>query len=155
MMFAVLLAAALNVPPALPRSFVPPKGWTQAKNLPPGGPDAAWVSPEYAYGNNDNLAVTSHPVAPGTTAASEAQEAIREMSGDRVISDSHAESTCKGHLAGWTFDARLPLPDGSFISQVYHIGIIGGRAYAFVFTHKAGIAIESAITDAIQSLCAQ
>ena len=154
-MLAVLLSAVLNMPPAVPRSFVPPKGWTQGKDLPRGGPDAAWLPPDFGYGNGDNLAVTSHPVAPGTTAESEAQEAMREMSQERIISDSHSEPTCQGHLAGWSFDARMPLPNGTTISQVYHISIVDGRAYAFVFTHKAGVAIESEIVDAIQSICAQ
>jgi hypothetical protein len=153
---AVLLSAVLNAAPPLPRSFIPPKGWTQGKNLPPGGPDAIWLSPNFGInGNGENLGVTSHRVAPGTTVATEARAAVREMSEDRAISDSHSEPTCHGRLAGWTFDARLPLPNGTAISQVYHISIVGGRAYSFVFTHKAGDPIEPAVANAIQSICPQ
>jgi hypothetical protein len=154
--FAVLLSAVLDAAPAVPRSFIPPKGWTQGKDLPPGGPDAVWLSPGFGLnGNGENLALITHPVAPGTTVASEAEEAIREMSADRTIVDSHSQPTCHGRQAGWTFDARLPLPNGATISQVYHISIVSNRAYSFVFTHKAGDPIETAVANAIQSICPQ
>lgn len=154
MIIAALLSAVLISAPAVPRSFVPPKGWTQGKNLPPGGPDAIWLSPNFGInGNGENLGVTSHPAAPGTTLASEVRAAIDEMSQERTIADSHSEPTCRGREPGWTFDARLPLPNGMAISQVYHISIVGGRAYTFVFTHKAGDPIEPAVTTAIQSIC--
>lgn len=104
-------------------------------------------------GNGENLAVSSHRAAPGTTAASEAREAIREMSADRTITDSHSQSTCRGRQAGWTFDAELTLPTGTAISQLYHISIVGKRTYIFVFTHKAGDAVETAIHNAIESIC--
>ena len=113
-----------------------------------------WLSPGFGInGNGENLALSSHPVVPGTTLDSEAQEAIREMSEDRTIDSSHAEPTCHGKQPGWTFDARLQLPNGAEISQVYHIAIVGGRAYSFVFTHKAGDPVEAAVADGIQSIC--
>jgi hypothetical protein len=80
LLIAVLLSAVLNVAPPVPRSFIPPKGWTQGKDLPPGGPDAVWLSPNFGInGNGENLGVSSHRIAPGTTVASEAREAIRRV----------------------------------------------------------------------------
>lgn len=156
MILAVVLSAALDSALVVPRSFVPPKGWTQGKNLPPDGPDAVWLSPSFGVnGNGENLEVISHRVAPEATVASEARKAIQEMSSEREITDSHSEPTCHGKEPGWMFEARLPLPNGTAVSQVYHISIVGGRAYGFIFTHKAGDPIETAVTDAIQTICSQ
>jgi len=71
-----------------------------------------------------------------------------------MIVDSRSQSTCHGRQAGWTFDARLALPNGATISQVYHV-IVGDRAYDFVYTHKAGDPVETAVAKAIQSICQQ
>lgn len=156
MIVSVLLSAIVNLSPEVPRSFVSPKGWTQGKNLPPGGPDAVWLSPGFGTnGNGENLSVTSHDVPAETSLASEVREAIRELSPERTIVDSRSEPTCHGRQAGWTFDARLALPNGTKICQVYHIAIMGRRAYSFVFTHKARDRVGNAVADAIQSICPQ
>lgn len=153
LLVVALLSAVLNSPPVVPRSFIPPNGWTRGNDL-PGGPDAIWLSPRFGVnGNGENLGVISHRVAAGATLASEVREAIREMTEDRIIGASHSEPTCHGKQSGWSFEARLPLPNGTAISQVYHITVVHGRAYAFVFTHKAGDAIEPVVADAIQSIC--
>jgi hypothetical protein len=156
LIIAVLLSAVLESASIVPRSFVPPKGWTQGKNLPPDGPDAIWLSPSFGVnGDGENLMVMSHPVALGTTVAPVAREAIRKVSEERIITGSRSEPTCHGQQAGWTFDAHLPMGNGMTISQVYHISIVRGRAYTFIFTHKAGDPIETTVSDAIQSICAQ
>lgn len=138
----------------LPASFVPPKGWI-AKPLPADAPvDFIWLAPHFGVnGNGENLTANSHPVSADATLAAEVQRAIGEVSEDRQILSSHAEPTCHGLQAGWAFDARLPLPNGKVISQVYHLTIVDGRAYSFIFTHAAGDPIEQAISDSVQSIC--
>lgn len=153
-MIGVLLSVLLGSAWPVPRSFVPPKGWTQGKNLPPGAPDAIWLPPSFGKnGNGENLAVITHRIAPGTTLASEVQEAIQEMSDGRIITGSRSEPTCQGRQPGWTFKARLAVGNGVTVSQIYHIAVVGGRAYGFIFTHKSGDPIDRSVVDAIQSIC--
>ncbi|HET7815243.1 MAG TPA: hypothetical protein VFL13_12835 [Candidatus Baltobacteraceae bacterium] len=155
MILAVLLSVVLNSAPLVPHSFVPPQGWTEGKDLPPDGPDAIWLSPGFGKnGNGENLAVTSRPAGRQADLPSEVRAAIAELSADRDITVSRAESTCRGKLPGWRLEAKLSFPNGLTISQVYHLSLVGGRTYTFVFTHKASDAIEPAISDAIQSICA-
>jgi hypothetical protein len=112
------------------------------------------LSPHFGVnGNGENLAVTSHPVRIGTSLASEVHDAISELSQDRSISNSRGEPTCHGNQPGWSFDVRISLPNGVTIEQIYHLAIVGGRTYAFVFTHAAGQRIDSAIAESIQSIC--
>lgn len=155
-MIGLVLSVVLGSAWPVPRSFVPPKGWTRGKNLPPGAPDAIWLAPGFGKGGNgENLAVITYRVAPGTTLTSEVQEAIHEMSDGRIITGSHSEPTCHGSQPGWTFKARLAVGKGVVVSQVYHIAVVGGRAYGFVFTHKSGDPIDRSVVDAIQSICPQ
>ena len=153
-MIATILSLLFSVSVTLPSSFVAPKGWT-AKTPPADAPiDFIWLAPRFGEnGNGENLTVTSHPVAIGVTLDAEVHRAIDELSQDRVIATSHAEPTCRGLQAGWTFDARLPLPNGKVVSQVYHLAIVDRRSYAFIFTHAAGDRIDRAIIDSIQSIC--
>ena len=144
----LLLAASL----ALPTSFVAPKGWVA--KAPPAEVSFIWLSPKFGVnGNGENLSVTTHPASASTTLDAEVHRAIGELSQEREIVNSHAELTCHGQQAGWTFDARLPLPNGKVISQVYHLTIVGARTYGFIFTHAAGDPIDPAIRKSIQSIC--
>lgn len=97
--------------------------------------------------------MTTHPASASTTLDAEVHRAIGELSQEREIVNSHAELTCHGQQAGWTFDARLPLPNGKVISQVYHLTIVGAQTYGFIFTHAAGDPIDPAIRKSIQSIC--
>ena len=148
----LLLAAAL----ALPVSFVAPKGWV-AKAPPAEAPVSfMWLSPKFGLnGNGENLSVMTYPARAGTTLDTEVHRAIVELSQERDIVNSHAERTCHGQQAGWTFEGRLPLPNRKAISQVYHLTIVGAQAYAFIFTHAAGDPIDPAIRKSIQSICPQ
>jgi hypothetical protein len=147
---SLLLGASLTLPP----SFVAPKGWI-AKTPPVDAPiDFIWLAPNFGVNvNGENLAVWSHPVSAGDTLDAEVHGATDEMSQDRIIANSHTEPTCHGLQPGLTFEARLPLSNGKTISQVYHLTIVAGRTYAFVFTHAAGDPIDQAIADSIQSVC--
>ncbi len=146
----LLLAASL----ALPTSFVAPKGWV-AKPPPVEVPISfIWLSPKFGVnGNGENLSVTTHPASASTTLDEEVRGAIAELSQEREIVNSHAERTCHGQQAGWTFDGRLSLPNVKVISQVYHLTIVGAQTYAFIFTHAAGDPIDPAIRKSIQSIC--
>ena len=146
----LLLAASL----ALPMSFVAPKGWV-AKALPAEAPARfIWLSPKFGVnGNGENLSVTTHPAPAGATLDAEVRRAIVELSQERDIVNSHAERTCHGQQAGWTFEGRLPLPNRKAISQVYHLTIVGAQTYGFIFTHAAGAPIDPAIRKSIQSIC--
>lgn len=67
--------------------------------------------------------------------------AIASFRGERQCRESRRFSfraACHGKQSGWSFEVRLPLPNGTAVSQVYHITIVHGRAYAFVFTHRVG-----------------
>ena len=147
--FSLLLSALL----VLPASFVAPKGWT-ARTPPASSPvDFIWLSPGFGVsGNGENLTAMSHPVPSSTTLGAVVHDTISNVS-DRTIVNSHSESTCHGRQAGWTFDARLPLPNGKAVSQIYHLTIVDGRAFAFIFTHTAGVPVGQAINDSIQSIC--
>jgi hypothetical protein len=149
---ALLLAASL----ALPMSFVAPKGWV-AKAPPAEAPISfIWLSPKFGVnGNGENFSVTTHPASASTTLHAEVQGAIGELSQEREIVNSHAEPTCHGQQAGWTFEGRLTLPNGMVISQVYHLTIVGAQTYGFIFTHAAGDPIDPAIRKSIQSICPQ
>lgn len=153
-MIMTILPLLLGALLMLPTTFVAPRGW-RAKAPPAGAPlDYIWLSPHFGVnGNGENLSVTIHPALANTTLDAEVHDAIDEMSNERIIVNSHAEPTCHGLEAGWTFDARLPLPNGKVISQVYHLTIVDGRVYAFIFTHAAGDRIDPAIGDSIQSIC--
>jgi hypothetical protein len=146
----LLLAASL----ALPTSFVAPKGWV-AKAPPADTPVSfVWLSPKFGVnGNGENLSVMTYPASASTTLDAEVHRAIGEVSHDREIVNSHAELTCHGQQAGWTFEARLPLPNGKVIAQVYHLTIVGAQTYGFIFTHAAGNPIDPAIRQSIQSIC--
>jgi hypothetical protein len=129
------------------------KSWVE-KKPPPDGVDAIWLSPHFGVnGNGENLSISSHPTSSGTTLASEVRAAISTLSLDREISNSHAEPTCGGRQAGWSFDRRLPLPNGVTVEQIYHITLLNGRMYVFTFTHAAGQRVDPAIVQAIQSIC--
>jgi len=151
---AILLSLLLAASAPLPPSFAPPKGWVE-KLPPPSAPvNVIWFSPHFdVNGNGENFSVTIHPAPAGSTLHAEVHRAIDELSRDRKIVDSHSEPTCRGRQDGWTFDARIPLPNGKVVSQVYHVTIVGGRVYAFIFTHAAGDRVEREITDSIQSIC--
>ena len=95
----------------------------------------------------------TNPASPGTTLDAEVHRAIGELSQEREIINSHAELTCHGRQAGWTFETRLPLTSGKAISQVYHLTIVGAQTYGFIFTHAAGDPIDPAIRKSIQSIC--
>lgn len=138
----------------LPASFVAPKGWT-TKAPQAGAPvDFIWVAPGFGVnGNGENLTVMSHPVSSTTTLGAVVHTTISSVSQESAIVNSHSEPTCHGRQAGWTFDARVPLPNGKAVSQIYHLTIVDGRAYAFIFTHTAGGRIDQAVSESIQSLC--
>ena len=150
MILPLLLAASLT----LPGSFVAPKGWV-AKTPPSNGPvDFIWLSPHFGVsGNGENLSLTTRPVPADVTLDAEVRAAIRDVSKDRVIVNSHSEPTCHGLQKGWAFDARLATPSGKTVSQVYHLAVVDGRAYSLIFTHLAGHRIGQAITDSVQSIC--
>jgi hypothetical protein len=113
-----------------------------------------WLAPHFGVnGNGENLSVMIRPVSAAATLDAELHHATKELSQDRMIVNSHAEPTCHDLQAGWTLDARLPLPNGKVVSQVYHLTIVDGRAYAFIFTHAAGDRIDQAIVYSIQSIC--
>lgn len=152
MLLSLFLSASLT----LPGSFVPPKGWV-AKPPPSNGPvDFIWLSPQFGAGGNgggENLSLTTRQVPAAQTLAAEVRAATEEVSHDRTIVNSHSEPTCQGRQKGWSFDARLAMPGGKTVSQVYHLAIVDGRAYSLIFTHLAGHHIPQAITDSIQSIC--
>ena len=130
-----------------------PKGWT-GKIPPEQVGDYIWLSPQFGVDKNgENLLVSSHHVSAATTLDQEVHRAIDDVSQDRIIANSHSDPTCHGLQAGWAFEANLPLPNGQVVSQVYHITIVDGRAYAFIFTHLAGARVDQAIGDSIQSIC--
>jgi hypothetical protein len=149
-MLPLVLSAALALPP----SFVPPEGWA-ATTPPPDAPvDYLWLSPHYGTnGNGENLAVMLHPVPPGDTLDAEVKKAIEQLALDRAVVNSHAEPTCHGLQAGWSFEVSVPLPNGKTIGQIYHLTIVGDIAYAFMFTHLVGDPIDPAVTASIQSIC--
>jgi hypothetical protein len=152
-MLAFVLSALIGVASALPPSFVGPKGWVE-KKPPPDEVDAIWLSPHFGVnGNGENLTVASHPTSSGATLASEIHDAIASISQDREISGSHAEPTCAGRQPGWSFDGRLPIPNGVTVEQIYHIALLNGRTYVFTFTHAAGQRVDPAIAQSIQSIC--
>jgi hypothetical protein len=154
MIFAAFFGLVLVASTPVPTFFDPPKGWI-AKTPPPDAPvDFIWLSPSFGKnGNGEKLSIMSQDVAPGTTLASEVHDATDQLSQDRIIAASHAERTCHGLQAGWAFDARLPLPNGKTISQVYHLTILGNRSYSFIFTHSAKDRIEQAVRSSIESIC--
>ena len=147
---SLLLAASVS----LPSSFVAPKGWI-AKAMPADAPvDFMWVSPDFGIdGNGENLTLSIAPASVNATLDSEVHTAMGDLSRDRDIVNSHLQPTCHGLLPGWTFEGRLPLPNGNVISQVYHLTILDRGVYTFVFTHAASDRIEPEIRDSIQSLC--
>jgi hypothetical protein len=153
-MTAMFLPLFLSASLTLPGSFVAPKGWV-AKTPPSNGPvDFIWLSPKFGVnGNGENLSLTTRQVPEAVTLDAEVRTAIGDVSRDRVIVDSHSESSCHGLQNGWTFDARLATPSGKTVSQVYHLAIVDGRAYSLIFTHLAGHRIPQAITGSIQSIC--
>ena len=138
-MIGLVLPLLLSASLTLPGSFVAPKGWV-AKTPPSNGPvDFIWLSPHFGVGGNgENLSLTSRPVPAAVTLDTEVRAAIGALSKDRVIVNSHSESTCHGLQKGWTFDARLATPSGKTVSQVYHLAVVDGRAYSLIFTHLAG-----------------
>jgi hypothetical protein len=150
--FVIVLLVA-TTPPS-PSFFVSPKGWA-AKDLPPDAPaDFIWLSPRFGKnGNGDNFMVMSHHVSAETTLGAEVRRATTELSQDRTISDSHSEQTCRGRQPGWSFKARLALPNGKTVSQLYQITILNQRAYAFVLTQDAAEPVDRAIKDSIESIC--
>jgi hypothetical protein len=151
-MIAAIFLLVLGASPTLPTSFSAPKGWV-AKAPPADAPVSfVWLSPQFGVnGNGENLSVMIHPAS--MTLDAEVQLAIGETSHDRQIVNSHAEPTCRGQQPGWTFDARLPLPNGKTVSQVYYLTIVDAQLYAFIFTHAAGDPVDPAINSSIQSLC--
>lgn len=153
-MIMIVSQLFLAVSLTLPASFVAPKRWI-AKSPPAGAPiNFIWLSPHFGVnGDGENLSVLIYPVSAAATLDAEVHRAIKDLSQDRMIVNSHTESTCHGRQAGWTFEARLPMPNGKVVSQVYHVTIVGGRAYTFTFTHAAGDRIAQAIVNSIQSIC--
>lgn len=157
-MLRAMIAAIVPVIPALspplPASFSAPKGWVE-KAPPANSPvDVVWLAPHFGVdGDGENLTVMSHPAAPGATLDAEVRRTVAELSADRKIVDSHSAPTCHGLQPGWTFDARVSLANGKAVSQIYHLTIVDGRAYAFIFTHAAGARVDQAIVDSMQSIC--
>jgi hypothetical protein len=151
---AAILPLVLALSPPLPASFGAPKGWV-AKTPPANSPvDFIWLAPRFGVdGDGENLTVMSHPASAGVTLDAEVRRTVAELSADRKVVDSHSAPTCHGLQAGWTFDARVTLANGKAVSQVYHLTIVDGRAYAFIFTHAAGARIDQAIADSMQSIC--
>jgi hypothetical protein len=152
-MIAAVLSMILSVAPPLAQSFEPPKGWV-AKAPPPSAVDYIWLSPHFGSGGNgENFTATGHDVTAGSTLASEVRVAIADLSQDRDITNSHSDPTCHGQQAGWAFAARITLPNGPTIEQLYHFTIVDRQVWAFVFTHKAGDRVDPAIAHSIQSIC--
>ncbi|HET6276502.1 MAG TPA: hypothetical protein VFE16_11285 [Candidatus Cybelea sp.] len=151
---ATIVPLFLALSPPLPASFAAPKGWV-SKAPPANSPvDFIWLAPRFGVdGDGENLTVMSHPAVAGATLDAEVRRTIAELSADRRIVDSRSAPTCHGLQAGWMFDARVSLPNGKAVSQIYHVTIVDGRAYAFIFTHAAGARVDQAIADSMQSIC--
>jgi hypothetical protein len=154
MITALVMSFLIAATPPLPTFFVPPKRWA-IKNPPSDTPvDFIWLSPQFnKNGTGDNFILMSHRVSAQTTLDAEVHRAMSELSQDRTISDSHAERTCRGRQPGWTFEARLTLPNGKSVSQLYHLTIRNQRAYTFVLTHDSARPVDQAIKDSIESIC--